>query len=293
MEGGSLTFHPRYALAPGITYYAVFHPPESAPIEATFHGPEPAAAPEARVTAIYPSSPVLPANQLKIYIIFSAPMQGGDFWPSIHLFDQDGKPAYLPFVGQELWNRDYTRLTLIFDPGRIKRGVKPNVDLGPVLKLKESVIRSSSTASSRDVNGRPMVEPFRHEFLVGVDERRALDTGLWKLSQPKAGTRDPLVIRFDRPLDYALLSVSFKSPASLDRQLLEQARSNGAFNQCNLGRPANIRWSSIWRLKIWLETALARPFRRRHCRARTQRSASNKQSTSFDLSDTVRAPRWT
>ena len=75
-------------------------------------------------TAMYPSSPVLPANQLKLYIVFSAPMQGGDFWASIHLIDQDGKPAYLPFVGQEVWNRDNTRLTLIFDPGRIKRGVK-------------------------------------------------------------------------------------------------------------------------------------------------------------------------
>jgi len=39
MEGGSLTFHPRYPLASGVTYYAVFHPPGSAPVEATFHGP--------------------------------------------------------------------------------------------------------------------------------------------------------------------------------------------------------------------------------------------------------------
>ena len=211
MEGGSLTFHPRYALAPGITYYAVFHPPESARIEATFHGPEPVAAPEARITAIYPSSPVLPANQLKMYIVFSAPMQGGDFWPSIHLFDQDGKPAYLPFVGQELWNRDYTRLTLIFDPGRIKRGVKPNVDLGPVL-VEGKRYTLIIDREFKDVNGRPMAEPYRHEFAVGADERRALDTGLWKLSKPKAGTRDPLVIRFDRPLDYALLSDVFQIP---------------------------------------------------------------------------------
>jgi hypothetical protein len=211
IEGGSLTFHPRYPLTSGVTYYAVFHPSGSSPVESTFRGPEPVAAPPARVTAIYPSSPVLPANQLKLYIVFSAPMQGGDFWPSIHLIDQDGKPAYLPFVGQELWNRDNTRLTLIFDPGRIKRGVKPNVDLGPVL-VEGKRYTLIIDRDFKDVNGRLLAEPFRHEFSVGADERRGVDTALWKLSQPRAGTRDPLVIRFDRPLDYALLSDVFQIP---------------------------------------------------------------------------------
>ncbi len=85
IEGGSLTFHPRYPLTSGVTYYAVFHPPESAPVQATFHGPEPVAAPQARVMAMYPSSPVLPANQLKLYIVFSAAMQGGDFWQRVFI----------------------------------------------------------------------------------------------------------------------------------------------------------------------------------------------------------------
>ena len=211
IEGGSLAFHPRYPLASGVTYHAVFHPPGSDRVEATFHGPEAAAGLDARVAAMYPSSPVLPANQLKLYIVFSAPMQGGDFYPSIHLIDQDGQPAYLPFVGQELWNRDNTRLTLIFDPGRIKRGVKPNVDLGPVL-VEGKRYTLIIDREFKDVNGRLMAEPFRHEFAVGADERRAVDTALWTLSQPKAGTRDPLVIRFDRPLDYALLNDAFQIP---------------------------------------------------------------------------------
>jgi hypothetical protein len=212
IEGGALTFRPRYPLASGVTYRAVFHAPESAPVEATFHGPEAVAMPETRITAIYPSSPVLPANQLKLYLVFSAPMQGGDFWSAIHLIDQDGKPAYLPFVGQELWNRDNTRLTLIFDPGRIKRGVKPNVDLGPVL-VEGKRYTLIIDREFRDVRGRPLAEPFRHEFAVGGDERRGVDTALWKVFQPNAGTRDPLIIRFDRPMDYALLGDVFQISA--------------------------------------------------------------------------------
>ena len=119
IESGALTFHSRYPLASGVTYHAVFHAPEAAPIEAVFHGPTQASTSATRVVAMYPSAPTLPDNQLKLYIVFSAPMQSEDIFPSIHLIDPDGKPSYLPFVGQELWNRDYSRLTLIFDPGRI------------------------------------------------------------------------------------------------------------------------------------------------------------------------------
>lgn len=211
VEGGAVTFHPRYPLASGVTYYAVFHPANLAPVEATFHGPEAVAVPEARIVGMFPSSSVLPANQLKLYIVFSAPMREGDFWPAIHLIDQDGKPAYLPFVGQELWNRDYTRLTLIFDPGRIKRGVKPNVDLGPVL-VEGKRYTLIIDREFKDAQGRLLAEPFRHQFAVVADERRGVDTALWKLSSPRAGTRDPLVIGFDRPLDYALLSDAFQIP---------------------------------------------------------------------------------
>src|SRR5262249_35614173 len=64
----------------------------------------------------------------------------------------------------------------------------------------------------KDVNGRPLAEPFRHEFAVGGDERRGVDIGLWQTSSPKAGTRDPLTVHFDRPFDYALLSDVFQIP---------------------------------------------------------------------------------
>ena len=39
---------------------------------------------------------VLPENQLKLYLYFSAPMQNGDAWRHIHLLDQAGKPDAVP-----------------------------------------------------------------------------------------------------------------------------------------------------------------------------------------------------
>jgi hypothetical protein len=163
------------------------------------------------VVAVYPSSSVLPENQLKMYVQFSGPMQRGGIWPKIHVIDAAGKPAYLPFVelDQELWDRSQQRLTMLFDPGRIKRGVKPNVDMGPVLEAGQRYTLVID-ADLKDARGAPLEAPFRKEFTVGPAERRGIDTKLWKITQPKQGTTEPLVIDFDRPLDYALLQDVFQ-----------------------------------------------------------------------------------
>jgi len=137
VENNTLTFHPRFKLSSSVIYRAVFRPPGMEAVEATFvqAGPNVALLEPTRVAAVYPSTNVLPDNQLKLYVYFSAPMQSGGVWPKLHLIDEKGKPVTLPFVEleQELWDRQQIRLTLLFDPGRIKRGVKPNVDMGPVL----------------------------------------------------------------------------------------------------------------------------------------------------------------
>ena len=212
VENGQLTFRPRFPLSSDVTYVAGFgvgHPDVSLVLPAKKR----ADAPATRVVAMYPSAPAIPSNQLKLYLIFSAPMQSGEIWPKIHLIEQDGKPSVLPFVelDQELWNRDHTRLTLLFDPGRIKRGVKPNVDMGPVLEEGKRYTLVVDR-EFKDGNGVPLEAPFRHEFTVGPAERRGIDPKQWRLSQPKAGTVEPLVIDFDRPLDYALLQDVFQIP---------------------------------------------------------------------------------
>ena len=217
IENGALTFRPRFPLAVGVTYHATFHAAGISAVEASFHGPAPAAAPPTRVVAMFPSAAEIPSNQLKLYIVFSAPMQSGDVWPKIHLIEevpgQDGKPSVLPFVelDQELWNRDHTRLTLLFDPGRIKRGVKPNVDMGPVLEEGKRYTLVIDR-EFKDGNGAPLEAAFRHEFTAGPAERRGIDPTNWKITAPVAATVGPLVIDFDRPLDYALLQDVFQLP---------------------------------------------------------------------------------
>jgi hypothetical protein len=224
VENGQLVFRPRFPLSPGVTYYARF-----GDVSAVIQGPQPVPTPPTQVVAIYPSLPVLPDNQLKFYLVFSAPMRGGDeIWSKIRLVDSNGTPAYLPFVSQELWNRDFTRLTLIFDPGRIKRGVKPNVDMGPVL-VEGKHYTLIVDRELKDGNGNPLNQAFRHDFAAGPAERRAIDPQQWKFADPRPGTMVPLTIYFDRPLDYALLGDVFQIPGVSGKGAIHPGETSWSF----------------------------------------------------------------
>ena len=63
------------------------------------------AAPSTRVVQVYPSGDVLPSNQLRLYIYFSAPMSRGEAEHRIHVLDSHGQALpgiFLP--GDELWD---------------------------------------------------------------------------------------------------------------------------------------------------------------------------------------------
>ena len=53
--------------------------------------------------------------------------------------------------------------------------------------------------------GNPLVSPFRKNFRVGQPDETSPDPKNWKMSAPRAGTREPLEVRFPEPLDRALL----------------------------------------------------------------------------------------
>src|SRR5690349_351870 len=61
LEGDVLIFHPRFPLATGVSYRAIFHLPGTNPTEKIFERKS-EAAPQARVERVYPSVNVLPGN---------------------------------------------------------------------------------------------------------------------------------------------------------------------------------------------------------------------------------------
>jgi len=204
IENGSLVFRPRFPLAAGVRARAVFHPPNSPAIEAVFEAPKADLTASTRVRHVYPSTDVLPDNQLKFYLFFSAPMRRGEAWLHIHLLDQNGKTVDLPFLEQELWDRDYQRLTVLFDPGRIKRGLLPLQEAGPAIEDGKQYTLVVDK-EWRDARGAPLQDAYRKSFRAGPADRTPPDPAQWRLSAPQAGTSEALVVRFPKPMDYALL----------------------------------------------------------------------------------------
>jgi hypothetical protein len=161
------------------------------------------------VRQVYPSGPEIPANLLRLYIEFSAPMGRGNALDQVHLLDDSGREITAPFlpVEAELWTTDRTRFTLLFDPGRVKRGIKPNLDMGRALIEGR---RYSLVIDDRwlDGAGQPLKAGYRQEFRAGPPIERALDQNQWEIGAPVADTRSPLTIRFPWPLDHGLLQRS-------------------------------------------------------------------------------------
>jgi len=201
-QAGELTFRPRYPIAQGVLYRAVLYAGSSAAIEKTFSAPPLAPRAATEITHVYPSAGMLPENILKLYIEFDGPMSRGFAWQHIRLLEADGSLVDLPFleVDQELWDPGFRRMTVLFDPGRIKRGLVPNRDAGsPIEAGKQYTLVIDK--SWPDANGNPLAKEIRKTFRVGPPERTGIDLKRWRIEAGKT-----LAVTFPNPLDFALLS---------------------------------------------------------------------------------------
>ena len=204
VEGGALTFRPRFPLATQAK--AVLRVEGKPPIEAVFTPESKPALRTTRVEQVYPSAGVLPANLLRFYVYFSGPMRRGEAWEHIRLLDRSGKPVELPFLelDQELWDGESRRLTLLFDPGRIKRGVLPRDESGTALTEGGEYTLVVET-DWPDRHGASLTAEFRKTFRVVPEARHGIDLRTWNLQPPAVSSKAPLIVDFPAPLDFALL----------------------------------------------------------------------------------------
>lgn len=145
-----------------------------------------------------------PANALKFYLHFSQAMEQGVFLERITLHRLDGSVVQGAFRETELWSPDGKRLTLWLHPGRQKTGVNLNTDDGPVLVEGERYTLKIA-ASWRSTEGVPLGKKYTFWIVAAAPDHQCPDLKCWKFAAPKRGTRDPLHILFDEPLDPAMM----------------------------------------------------------------------------------------
>jgi hypothetical protein len=205
LEDDALTFTPRFSPAPAVRLRAVFQPPGAEPVIAWFGGvPTPVRAPSTRIVSITPSADIWPENILRLYLTFSAPMRLGVAWRHIRVLDPTGRPMDGMFVEieQELWDPEGRRLTVLFDPARIKRGLVDHINEGPPLSVGQTCTLEID-AAWRDAAGGPLVEGALKAVTVAPPLRAPIEPEAWRLTPPTWPIA-PLVVDAAHPLDAAL-----------------------------------------------------------------------------------------
>ena len=204
LDAGGLHFRPLFPFVSGVRYTARLELDSAAPLVKGFDVAPPMGE-GPRVTAVFPSDDTLPENALRVYVHFSRSMEARDAHRHVRLEHADGSVVPLAFVEVQhgLWDPRRTRLTLLFHPGRIKRGVAPGERLGPPLRAGDAY-RLVVDAGLRDVSGLPLGRDFEWRFRATAADRESPHASGLRVRPPEAGTA-PLVVELPEPLDEALL----------------------------------------------------------------------------------------
>jgi len=205
-ERKAIRFEPMFPLQAGLKYFVEYENARSVKSYYSFSIEEIDRRPMARVREVFPSAEVLPENLLKFYIHFTHPMSVDDSYRHIRLLNEGGQSLPLPFLelGEELWDSEGKGLTLLFDPGRIKSGLRPRLEEGGVLEEGRSYILEISQ-EWLDAEGQPMVSDYRKRFTVGPLDTASPRVDDWVIRIPKSGTKNALLVEFSESLDEALL----------------------------------------------------------------------------------------
>jgi len=162
---------------------------------------------QVQVSAVYPTADTLPENLLRFYIYFSQPMQREDILSSIFLTDADDNKLDGVFLDNkfDLWSPDNTRLTLLFDPGRVKTGLVAHNAMGRAL-IPGSEYQLIVDASAQSAKGCKLASRFVKTFKASEADYELPDVEQWKISRPLLGSRNALTVELNGVIDHVSLA---------------------------------------------------------------------------------------
>ena len=234
LRSSALLFHPRLPFIEGKNYQVQIEvpglyrlagldfPQSQIPehLSATMAIPLQGSLARTSVVQVYPTSSELPANLLKWYLCFSAPMSLESVYPHLYLLDEKGEKTAAPFLEltPELWDQQRQRLTLWMDPGRIKSHLAPNRELGQPMEAGKTYTLLIDT-TFRDAYGQFLEKPFRKTFRTLPSDHRQPQPENWEVVTPPAYTRAPLELYFPEALDFGVLNHSMAVFAAGDQMI--------------------------------------------------------------------------
>lgn len=161
----------------------------------------------AQVTQVYPNADVLPENLLRFYVYFSEPMAREGIWDSVVLLDENGKVVPGAFIENkfDLWSPDDKRLTVLFDPGRVKTGLVAHNTLGRALEPgKAYTLQIEGSAETR--RGCTLTRSYEKTFVAAEADFEAPDLAKWQVQTPMADSSEPLLVTLNDPMDHVSLA---------------------------------------------------------------------------------------
>lgn len=148
------------------------------------------------ITAVYPTADELPENLLRMYIQFSSPMKTVGNLEHIKLINEQGEEVKGAIFNNvyELWDDSQTQLTIIFDPARVKTGLRANETLGRALEPEKTF--HLVIDELENIYGKKLAHPFTKTFKVVAEDIISPSPDSWEFMLPKSNDNQPLTINF-------------------------------------------------------------------------------------------------
>ncbi|TJY37821.1 hypothetical protein [Pontimicrobium aquaticum] len=208
-----------------------------------------------KVIAIHPYNDTVPENLLKMYFVFSKPMQQSqpilNFITVTNCLTNKTEDIFLS-LENELWNTDHTELTLWLDPGRIKQGLIPNEKLGIPIK-KDNIYEIKISKKLTDAEGVELDKEYIKKIIVSERDTKSPSVNNWKLTIPQERTKAPLKIVFNESLDAFLAQETIQ--VFLDENKLIKGEFKLSKKATSILFVPNVLWKK-GRYKIVIESRL-------------------------------------
>lgn len=159
------------------------------------------------VDEVYPTTDLIPRNVLKFYVQFSGSMMEGNMLDHVYIVDSDGLRMEHVFleIPQELWDTENKRLTILFDPARIKRGMDALDEYGAPFQVGQSYSLVIDK-EWKDAGNRVLTESYQKNFTIVEDDRVKPEIRNWEVAAPSTNSDQKLEIDFFETMDYGLLN---------------------------------------------------------------------------------------